>query len=51
MATLGTAGAIGFLSMGGKKAADNQPPINAGSKEEENFVKNFVKKAEGEKKH
>lgn len=40
MATLGTAGAIAFLSMGGKKAAeDNSPPINAKTKEEESFVK------------
>jgi len=45
MATLGTAFVGGYLSMGGsKKAADNSPPINASSKEEESFVKDFLKK-------
>ncbi|KAF2198367.1 hypothetical protein GQ43DRAFT_338884, partial [Delitschia confertaspora ATCC 74209] len=40
MATLGSAAAIGYFSMGGsKKPADNQPPLNAKSKDEENFIK------------
>lgn len=40
MATLGSVGAIAFLSMGGKKAAETQgPPLNAKSKEEESFIK------------
>lgn len=41
------------LATGGSKAkkADNIPPINASSKDEENFIKEFLKEAEGEKKH
>jgi F-type H+-transporting ATPase subunit k len=40
MATLGITGVVGYLSVGGsKKTGDNQPPINAKSKEEESFVK------------
>ena len=39
MMTLGTAGAIGALSMGGKlKAKQEGPPINATSKDEEKFI-------------
>ncbi|RMZ73396.1 ATP synthase subunit K mitochondrial [Pyrenophora seminiperda CCB06] len=47
MATLGTAfvGAA-FKMSGGKKAdATTTPPINAKSSDEENFVKEYVKKA------
>ncbi|KAF2464480.1 uncharacterized protein BDR25DRAFT_296723 [Lindgomyces ingoldianus] len=52
MATLGTTFVGAYLSMGGKKAESNQgPPINAKSKEEESFIKEFVKKAQGEEKH
>ncbi|KAK8188391.1 hypothetical protein HDK77DRAFT_485055 [Phyllosticta capitalensis] len=41
------------LATGGSKAkkVDNTPPINASSKDEENFIKEFLKEAEGEKKH
>ncbi len=39
MATLGVMGAITFLSMGGKKAKEQGPPMNASSKEEEKFIK------------
>ncbi|KAF1976423.1 hypothetical protein BU23DRAFT_551887 [Bimuria novae-zelandiae CBS 107.79] len=47
MATLGTTFAGAWLSMrGGDKSEQTTPPINAKSKEEENFVKDFVKKAE-----
>ncbi|KAF2661906.1 hypothetical protein K491DRAFT_686884 [Lophiostoma macrostomum CBS 122681] len=50
MATLGTTGAIAYLSLsGGKKPEQTGPAINAKSKEEESFIKNFVKKAEGDK--
>lgn len=39
MATLGSAGAIGYLSMGGKKSAKTDtPPINASSADEEKFI-------------
>ncbi|KAF2877271.1 hypothetical protein BDV95DRAFT_601682 [Massariosphaeria phaeospora] len=53
MATLGTLGAGVVLSLGGsssKKADASTPPLNAKSKEEESFIKDFVRKAEGEKK-
>ncbi|KAF2107820.1 hypothetical protein BDV96DRAFT_653326 [Lophiotrema nucula] len=49
MATLGSTAAIAFFSLP-SKPKDNGPPINAKSKEEESFVKDFVKKAQGEKK-
>ena len=39
MATLGTTFLGAYLSMGGKKAADPGPPLNAKSKEEESFIK------------
>ncbi|KAK7523619.1 hypothetical protein IWZ03DRAFT_410471 [Phyllosticta citriasiana] len=41
------------LATGGSKAkkVDNTPPINASSKDEENFIQEFLKEAEGEKKH
>ncbi|KAF2181329.1 hypothetical protein K469DRAFT_713750 [Zopfia rhizophila CBS 207.26] len=52
MATLGTTFVGSWLAMrGGKKTESQGPPINAKSKEEESFIKDFVKKAEGEKKH
>lgn len=39
MITLGTAAAIGAVSMGGKqKAKTDGPPINATSKDEEKFI-------------
>ncbi|KAL5375641.1 hypothetical protein PMIN06_010519 [Paraphaeosphaeria minitans] len=47
MATLGTTFLGAYISMGGsKKTEQTTPPINAKSKEEESFVKDFVKKAE-----
>jgi len=49
MAVLGTTGLLAYVGLGGKKPADNQPPINAKNKEEESFVKDFIKKAEGDK--
>ncbi|KAF2243156.1 hypothetical protein BU26DRAFT_524108 [Trematosphaeria pertusa] len=52
MATLGTTFLGAYLSMrGGSKSETQSPPINAKSKEEESFVKDFIKKAEGDKKH
>jgi ATP synthase subunit K len=39
MATLGTTAVTAWFFTGGKKAAGNEPPINATSKEEESFVK------------
>ncbi|EMD64648.1 hypothetical protein COCC4DRAFT_179527 [Bipolaris maydis ATCC 48331] len=46
IATLATTFTGAALSMGGKKAEDpTTPPINAKSSEEENFVKEYVKKA------
>ncbi|CAI6337153.1 unnamed protein product [Periconia digitata] len=52
MATLGTTFLGAYVSMsGGSKADTKNPPINAKTKEEESFVKSFIQKAEGEKKH
>ncbi|KAF2850542.1 hypothetical protein J1614_007888 [Plenodomus biglobosus] len=46
IATLGITFTGAALAMGGKKAEDvTQPPINAKSPQEENFVKEYVKKA------
>ncbi|KAF2125224.1 hypothetical protein P153DRAFT_370532 [Dothidotthia symphoricarpi CBS 119687] len=46
IATLSVTFAGAALSMGGSKAeASTQPPINAKTKEEESFVKDYVKKA------
>ncbi|CZT17861.1 uncharacterized protein RCC_03697 [Ramularia collo-cygni] len=45
---------VGTWAMaGGKKSpASNTPPINASSKDEENFIQQFLKEAEkDEKKH
>ncbi|KAF2262217.1 hypothetical protein CC78DRAFT_534985 [Lojkania enalia] len=51
MATLGITFGGAWLAMsGGKKPEERGPAINAKSKEEESFVKDFIKKAEGEKK-
>ncbi|KAF2673572.1 hypothetical protein BT63DRAFT_451625 [Microthyrium microscopicum] len=50
MATLGTTGLVGWYFTRGKKEITNSPPINAGSKEEESFVKDFMKKKESEAK-
>ncbi|KAF1830242.1 hypothetical protein BDW02DRAFT_573235 [Decorospora gaudefroyi] len=47
IATLGTTFAGAALAMGGKKGEEKAsgPPINAKSSEEENFVKEYVRKA------
>ena len=39
MATLGVTFAGVYLSRGGNKNADQGPPLNAKSKEEESFIK------------
>ncbi|QIX00873.1 hypothetical protein AMS68_006390 [Peltaster fructicola] len=39
-------GGISLLSGGKKAAASDLPPINAASKDEENFVTQFLKEAE-----
>ncbi|KAF3930761.1 hypothetical protein ABW20_dc0100403 [Dactylellina cionopaga] len=51
MATLGTVFGISYLSMGGgSKKAQQSPPIQASSKDEENFIQEFIKQAEAEGK-
>ncbi|KAF2748803.1 hypothetical protein M011DRAFT_485459 [Sporormia fimetaria CBS 119925] len=53
IATLTTTIGGAWLAMrGGDKPAEAQqgPPMNAKSKDEEKFIKNFVDKATGEKK-
>ncbi|KAF2824110.1 hypothetical protein CC86DRAFT_371525 [Ophiobolus disseminans] len=46
MATLGITIGGAVLATGGKKIEDpTSPPINAKSKDEESFVKDYVKKA------
>ncbi|KAG0652606.1 hypothetical protein D0Z07_0463 [Hyphodiscus hymeniophilus] len=48
MITLGTMAGGVTLSMGGSKAQKAQgPPINASSPDEETFIKDFLKSAEG----
>ncbi|KAF1361301.1 hypothetical protein EJ07DRAFT_113363 [Lizonia empirigonia] len=47
IATLATTFSLAAFSLsGGEKVDKTQPPINAKSKDEESFVKNFVQKAE-----
>ncbi|OCL10481.1 hypothetical protein AOQ84DRAFT_353507 [Glonium stellatum] len=51
MATLGTLFVGSWASMGGsKKSAQQGPPINATSKDEEKFIQDFLKQAESEEK-
>ncbi|KAF2836112.1 hypothetical protein M501DRAFT_997351 [Patellaria atrata CBS 101060] len=52
MATLGTTFAGSWLALrgDGKKTAQQTPPINASSKDEENFIQDFLKQAEAEEK-
>ncbi|KAF2455006.1 hypothetical protein BDY21DRAFT_350896 [Lineolata rhizophorae] len=51
MATLATAFGGSYLAMGGKsKGKEQGPPINATSKDEENFIQEFLKNAEAEEK-
>ncbi|PUU72737.1 hypothetical protein B9Z19DRAFT_1096661 [Tuber borchii] len=49
IATLGTVFTLTTLSVGGKKT-ETTPPIQASSKDEEKFVKEFMAKAEMELK-
>ncbi|KZF25481.1 hypothetical protein L228DRAFT_244328 [Xylona heveae TC161] len=54
MITLGSMAGISFLATGGEKKSKEQgPPINATSKDEENFIQEFIKNAEasGTAKH
>ncbi|KAI9797766.1 MAG: hypothetical protein M1825_005700 [Sarcosagium campestre] len=49
LATLGSMGLLGAVSLGGsKKSKTEGPPINATNSEEENFIKEFIKNAEKE---
>jgi len=50
LATLGTTFAIAGFSMRGgeKKEANPKPPINAQSKEEEQFIQDFIKNMNAE---
>ncbi|KAH7131852.1 hypothetical protein B0J11DRAFT_520222 [Dendryphion nanum] len=51
IATLTTTFAGSWLAMrGGDKPEQQGPPLNAKSKDEENFIKEFVKKATGDEK-
>ncbi|KAL9621301.1 MAG: hypothetical protein Q9160_004192 [Pyrenula sp. 1 TL-2023] len=51
MATLGTVFAGSWASTrGGEKKKEQGPPINATSKDEENFIQEFLKSAEAEEK-
>ncbi|KAI9839182.1 MAG: hypothetical protein M1819_003175 [Sarea resinae] len=51
MITLGATAGIATLSLsGGEKKKEQGPPINATSPEEENFIQDFIKKAEAEAK-
>ncbi|GAB7354257.1 hypothetical protein MBLNU459_g4789t1 [Dothideomycetes sp. NU459] len=41
---------IGYATSGGKKAVAGQaPPINASSKDESDFIQQFLKESEGDK--
>ncbi|KAF2236919.1 hypothetical protein EV356DRAFT_530436 [Viridothelium virens] len=49
MGVLGTLFAGGFYAgSGSKKPSEQSPPINATSKDEENFIQEFLKNAEAE---
>ncbi|KKY27059.1 hypothetical protein UCRPC4_g01284 [Phaeomoniella chlamydospora] len=41
---------IGIATSGGKKATAASPPINASSKDEETFIQDFLKAADGDEK-
>ncbi|OCK77819.1 hypothetical protein K432DRAFT_384357 [Lepidopterella palustris CBS 459.81] len=49
MATLGSVFVGSWYAMSGGKKADQGPPINAKSKDEESFIKDFLKKSEEKK--
>ncbi|EED18251.1 conserved hypothetical protein [Talaromyces stipitatus ATCC 10500] len=46
----GLFGGIYLASSGGSKKQVQTPPINAGSKDEEKFIQDFLKSVEGEQK-
>ncbi|EEA24532.1 hypothetical protein TMatcc_007635 [Talaromyces marneffei ATCC 18224] len=46
----GLFGSIYLASSGGSKKQVVTPPINAGSKDEEKFIQDFLKSVEGEQK-
>jgi len=50
MATLASTGGLAWFFMGGKKKSTTEPPINAKSKEEETFVKDYLKQKGSEGK-
>ncbi|KAI5283990.1 hypothetical protein KEM54_001660 [Ascosphaera aggregata] len=51
MATIGTViGGIALASGGSKKDKTANPPINAGSKDEEQFIKEFLANVQAEEK-
>ncbi|KUJ16584.1 uncharacterized protein LY89DRAFT_647256 [Mollisia scopiformis] len=52
MATLSLLGVGSYVGMGGSAAKKTQqgPPINAGSPDEESFIKDFLKNAEADEK-
>ncbi|OKL62504.1 hypothetical protein UA08_02759 [Talaromyces atroroseus] len=43
-------GGVYLATRGGGKKKDVTPPINAGSKDEEKFIQDFLKSVEGEAK-
>ncbi|KAF2403342.1 hypothetical protein EJ06DRAFT_553687 [Trichodelitschia bisporula] len=52
IATLSSVFAVSAISMRSPASAKSQgPPIQASSKDEESFIKEFVTKAEADKKH
>ncbi|KAI5305899.1 3-deoxy-7-phosphoheptulonate synthase [Ascosphaera pollenicola] len=50
MATIGTVVGGVALSTGGKKDKTAEPPISAGSKDEEQFIKEFLQNVQSEEK-
>ncbi|KAL1962016.1 hypothetical protein VTN77DRAFT_660 [Rasamsonia byssochlamydoides] len=51
MATLGTLFAGSWLGLrGGEKKKEQGPPINASSKEEEQFIQDFLKNVDADEK-
>ncbi|PGH06810.1 hypothetical protein AJ79_06453 [Helicocarpus griseus UAMH5409] len=50
MATLGTTFLGSYLAMGPKPDKQQGPPIKASSKDEENFIQEFMKNVESEEK-
>ncbi|KAK6521960.1 hypothetical protein TWF281_002533 [Arthrobotrys megalospora] len=50
IATLATVFGLSYISTGGSKKPQATPPIQATSKDEENFIQEFIKQAEAEGK-